>query len=65
MEQSFFKFDKRIESAAEVALNLCSAPFEEIEKKMKSQSCSLEQDDIRHDGDLFRLYATDSLHLVL
>ena len=38
MEQSFFKFDKRIESAAEVALNLCSAPFEEIEKTARFNS---------------------------
>lgn len=38
MEQSFFKFDKRIESAAEMALNLCSGAFEEIEKTARFNS---------------------------
>lgn len=38
MEQSFFNFDKRIENAAQTALNLCRPVFEKIEKTVQYNS---------------------------
>lgn len=38
MEQNFFNFDKKIEKAAETALNLCRPAFENIEKTVRYNS---------------------------